>query len=347
MNERKAKRSVWHRLVAVVWALILGTGGLAVKSYAASGTVYTCAVNRCYAHPVTGVIEDSGGEASYATGQGMAETCIYSNGILEVTDNGEYYLTIRMSMMDYTSGLDFKVQNVGDSGWQTPAMGVTGNGTDANGSTADICIQVPSENSIVRISMYVTAMDRTVIYYAYPSDYTEGNNTDMNATMVTEASGTSGYDGSDSVGAQVAESTAGDTPTEASNGQTAGTGTSGLNTSSSKTTGATGTAKTESSASKNTKNSTSGLKSSVSEAAKASGNTSGDSSLNSAEGLSLSTAEDADTETGNKTGTGSRIFQVSLAVVLCGLVLIGTVAAIVYFFRRNWRRWGGAEDDDE
>lgn len=344
MSEGKAKRSVWHRFLAVAAALILGTGGLAVKSYAASGTVYTCAVNRCYAHPVTGVIEDSGGEASYATGQGMAETCIYSNGILEVTDSGEYYLTIRMSMMDYTSGLDFKVQNVGDSGWQTPAMGVTGNGTDGNGSTADICMQVPSENSIVRISMYVTAMDRTVIYYAYPSDYAEGNNTDMNATMVTEASG---YEENNSTSGQRESGTvSGGTSAEvlSGSGQTSGGTASGIASSGSKTTE---TAKAEASTSENAKTGTSGLKSSVSEAAKATGNTSGDSSLNTAEGLSLSTAEDADTDTENKSGTGSRIFQVALAVVLCGLILIGTVAAIVYFFRRNWRRWGGAEDDDE
>lgn len=344
MSEGKAKRSVWHRFLAVAAALILGTGGLAVKSYAASGTVYTCAVNRCYAHPVTGVIEDSGGEASYATGQGMAETCIYSNGILEVTDSGEYYLTIRMSMMDYTSGLDFKVQNVGDSGWQTPAMGVTGNGTDGNGSTADICMQVPSENSIVRISMYVTAMDRTVIYYAYPSDYAEGNNTDMNATMVTEASG---YEENNSTSGQRESGTvSGGTSAEvlSGSGQTSGGTASGIASSGSKTTE---TAKAEASTSENAKTGTSGLKSNVSEAAKATGNTSGDSSLNTAEGLSLSTAEDADTDTENKSGTGSRIFQVALAVVLCGLILIGTVAAIVYFFRRNWRRWGGAEDDDE
>ena len=333
MMERKAARSVWYRFAAVVTAFILGMGGSVIKSYAAGGTVYTCAVNRCYAHPLTGVIEDSGGEASYATGQGMAETCVYSNGILEVTDSGEYYLTIRMSMMDYTSNLDFKVQNVGDSGWQTPAMGVTGNGTDGNGSTADICIQVPSENSIVRISMYVTAMGRTVIYYAYPSDYAEGNSTNMNATMVTEASGTAETGESTSSGVQGTESaSAGGSSQVSLAGQTNGTG------------------KAESSASGNTQNGTSGLKSSITEAAKASkttGTASGDSSLNTAEGLSLSTADDTDADTDTKTGSGSRIFQVSLAVVICGLILIGTIAAIVYFFHRNWRRWGGAEDDDE
>ena len=301
MNEGKAKRSVWRWFLAVAAAVIFGTGGFAVKSYAASGTVYTCAVNRCYAHPVTGVIEDSGGEASYATGQGMAETCIYSNGIMEVTDSGEYYLTIRMSMMDYTSGLDFKVQNVGDSGWQTPAMGVTGNGTDGNGSTADICLQVPSENSIVRISMYVTAMDRTVIYYAYPSDYTEGNSTNMNATMVTEASGSTEYTESTG-GTQVTENAAAGGTSET--GQTSAT--SGLAASASNTTKTTGNETSEASATENTKTGANGLKSSVSETAKTTGNTSGDTELQSAEGLSLSTAEDEDSDQEQKTGSGSR-----------------------------------------
>ena len=87
----------------------------------------------CYRHPVTGEIEDSGGEASYATGQGMVDGAVYPTGILELTDSGEYYLTIRMSLMDYTANHSFWVQNVGDSGWSTPALGVTGSGTDNNG----------------------------------------------------------------------------------------------------------------------------------------------------------------------------------------------------------------------
>ena len=68
-------------------------------------------IHPCYAHPVTGEIEDSGGEASYATGQGMVEGAVYTTGILEVTDSGNYYLTIRLSLMDYTSNHSFWVQS--------------------------------------------------------------------------------------------------------------------------------------------------------------------------------------------------------------------------------------------
>lgn len=98
------KNKILSAIMTCVLAITLMAGFPAVKAYAASGTVYSCTINRCYAHPVTGVIEDSGGESSYATGQGMVEGCVYSNGILEVSDDGAYYLTIRMSLMDYTSG---------------------------------------------------------------------------------------------------------------------------------------------------------------------------------------------------------------------------------------------------
>ena len=36
-----------------------------------------------------------------------------------------------------------------------------------------------------------------------------------------------------------------------------------------------------------------------------------------------------------------------VAVTISGLILMGAAALIVYFFRKNWRRWGGGYDDDE
>ena len=318
-----------------VLAVTLMAGFPAVKAYAASGTVYSCAINRCYAHPVTGVIEDSGGESSYATGQGMVEGCVYSNGILEVTDDGAYYLTIRMSLMDYTSGHSFQVQNVGDSGWSTPSeIGITGNGSDSNGTTADVCMRVPSENCIVRGSMYVEPMGRDVIFYLYPSDYSEGNNTDMNATMVTESSNGTSIESSDNSGSV-------DNSGSTSSGNSSlGSGNSSLQSS--------GSSDKSSSSSSSKK-----LESSIKEAAKPSSDSSSldtENPVNSSEGLSLSTAKDgtsdSDSDSGN-TSSGNRIFQIALAVVVAGLILLGAVSGVIYFFRKNWKRWGGAEDDDE
>ena len=346
MKIRNLKHKICSVFMTLALAITLMAGFPAVNAYAASGSVYTCTVNRCYAHPVTGVIEDSGGEASYATGQGMVEGCVYSSGILEVTDSGEYYLTIRMSLMDYTSGHTFQVQNVGDSGWSTPSeIGVTGNGSDSNGSTADVCMRVPSENCVVRGSMYVEPMGRDVVFYVYPSDYKSGNSTDMNATKVTAASDStaaqSSSDGSSSKEAASSES--------GSTGSSTGTGASSL-TSGSLSSGNASlqSGSLESNTDTSSDNSQKTLQSSITEAAKPNSSTSDteSSTLNSAEGLSLSTAGESasDEESGT---SGSHIFQVSLAVVICGLILIGAVAGIVYLFRRNWSRWGGAEDDDE
>lgn len=324
------KNKILSAIMTCVLAITLMAGFPAVKAYAASGTVYSCVINRCYRHPFTKVIEDSGGENSYVTGQGMVEGCVYSNGILEVTDDGAYYLTIRMSLMDYTSGHSFQVQNVGDSGWSTPSeIGITGNGSDSNGTTADVCMRVPSENCIVRGEMYVEPMGRNVIFYLYPSDYSEGNNTDMNATMVTESSN----------GTAVESSGSGSVDNSGTSGNSSlGSGNSSLQSS--------GSSDKSSSSSKK-------LESSVKEAAKSNSDSSSldtENPVNSSEGLSLSTAKDgtsdSDSDSGN-TSSGNRIFQIALAVVVTGLILLGAVSGVIYFFRKNWKRWGGAEDDDE
>lgn len=334
------KNKILSAIMTCVLAITLMAGFPAVKAYAASGTVYSCTINRCYAHPVTGVIEDSGGESSYATGQGMVEGCVYSNGILEVTDDGAYYLTIRMSLMDYTSGHSFQVQNVGDSGWSTPSeIGITGNGSDSNGTTADVCMRVPSENCVVRGSMYVEPMGRDVIFYLYPSNYSEGNNTDMNATMVTAASGTdnSQASGSSSLQSSTGSQTSGNASLQSGTGNDKNSNSDSDNAEESES--ETGSAPK--------------LQSSITQAAAPASSSGTDSStLNSAEGLSLSTAQDASdkenvSDTDAAKTSGSSAFQIGLAVTVAGLILIAVAAGIVYFFRRNWRRWGGGEDDEE
>lgn len=269
----------------------------------------------------------------------MVEGAVYTTGILEVTDSGAYYLTIRMSLMSYTSGHSFWVQNVGDSSWSSPAVGVTGSGSDSNGATSDICIQVPSENCVVRVSMYVSPMGRDVIFYLYPSDYTAGNNTDMNATIVTAVSGSSSGTASGTGSASAGSSSTGGSSTGSSAGSTSGGSSLG-----SSSLSAAGSADTD------TGEETDGseapaLSSSIEEAADPA--TATDGELSDAQGLSLSTASDGSGEEGAGGAFGSGVFAVAAAVMVTGLVFMGAAAAIVYFFRRNWRRWGGGYEDDE
>lgn len=323
---KKLRRQMMAVLCAFACVFVTVTPKLTAR--AAGGTVYTCTINRCYAHPVTGVIEDAGGEASYATGQGMVEGCVYATGMMEVTDSGEYYLTIRMSLMDYTSGHSFWVQNVGDSDWQSPALGQTGSGTDTNGTTADITICVPSENCVVRGSMYVEPMGRDVVFYLYPSDYSEGNTTDMTPTIVTESSAAT------STGSAAA---------------TTGAGSAASTTGAATDTESTTTAAADTTESTTEADSQTALSSSITQAAGVSNAESDE--INKAEGLSLSTADDTDKDAagsseGSSEAAGNKVFQIAAAVLIDGFLLIGAAAAVVYFFRRNWRRWGGEEDDE-
>ncbi len=351
MKAKKRKQSFLTQVAGIILALFVGAGFPAVQVQAASGTVYTCTIHPCYRHPVTGEIEDSGGEASYATGQGMVEGAVYPTGILELTDSGEYYLTIRMSLMSYTSGHSFWVQNVGDTGWATPALGVTGEGTDSNGATNDICIQVPSENCVVRGAMYVESMGRDVVFYLYPSDFIAGNNTDMNATIVTTASGTeensgTGTSQSNTDGSQ--NTTSSGSSQTASSGSSGGTlSSSGLSASASAPEGASQSSGEES---KESTQEVTKLENTIQDPADSSGETetlSGeDTELNQAQGLSLST-ETEESQGSNGQVQSSSAAAIAAAVTVSGLILMGTAAVIVYFFRRNWRRWGGGFDDDE
>lgn len=340
--------------LAVVLAFILGAGIPAVPVHAAGGSVYTCSVTPCYRHPVTGVIEDSGGEASYATGQGMVEGCVYQTGILEVTADGKYYLTIRMSLMDYTSGHSFWVQNVGDSDWSSPSeIGITGNGSDSNGTTADICMRVPSENCVVRGSMYVEPMGRDVVFYCYPSDYSEGNSTNMNATMASAGdTGTDAQAAGGSSGSSTATGSGSAGSASASSGSSGLSGGGSLSAGTSKLQSSAADAGDASGTDSGTDSGAAGLQSSITEPA-TSDTTQGtdDTALNTAEGLSLSTADADHAQTTaadtSDSSAGQQIMIRILSITISGLILIAVAAGVIFFFRKNWYRWGGGEDDDD
>lgn len=336
MRIHKIKKSVqiWMVLMGAlgIAAMTVVSGFMTVPVKAASGTVYTCTIHPGYKHPVTGEIEDSGGEASYATGQGMVEGCVSGTGILEETDGGEYFLTIRLSLMDYTSNHSFWVQTWGESGWASPALGITGSGSDSSGTTNDICIQVPSKDCVVRGSMYVEPMGRDVIFYLYPSDYVEGNNTDMTATLVTEAS----VQGAE---ASQTEETVSDTSGNAQEEASSNAETEKETEAGEKAT-VTLTAPSGNEISQNGTNQAAAETSAEEEA------------LNEVQGLSLSTAEEAEIMTeasGGETrgfSVGEQILVNVISATLSGIILIFTTAAVVWLFLKNRYRWFGYPGDD-
>ena len=206
-------------------------------------------------------------------------------------------------------------------------MAVTATGTDSNGTTADICIQVPSESCVVRGSMYVTPMGRNVVFYFYPSNYTEGNTTGMTPTMVTESSAS-------------VESSEETTTTEETSGTTE---TENVESESQPVVSAGAVESVQSPA----------LESTGNEVEQTAGTSAGaaatDSSLNSAQGLSLSTAPESTADTGNtgNSGSGMSALGLGMAITISGSILMCVAAGLVYYFRINWRRWGGGDDDEE
>lgn len=277
----------------LILVVILSLGSFSKDVKASSGNVYSCQIARTYQHPVTGKVEDSGGNSSKATGQGMVEGAISSKGLLEVTDSGDYYLTFRISLVDYTSDLTFSVQKRGASGFQVQSVTQTATGKDNNGTTKDLRIKLPSQDSIIRCSMYVKPMGRNVIFYFYPGNYTTGNSVGMKALMVTTSN-----------------------TNNTSN-------TSNANNTNSTASQQTTTASQESIAKSN------------------------DDSLNSAQGLSLSTAPKTTTKkkTSSEKSVGTWILILTVSMTLSGLILLGVAAVIVYYFRKNWDKWGDDQDE--
>lgn len=159
----------------------------APRSKAASGKIYNVNIDRSYRNPITGQVEDSGGESSLEIGQGMVEGAVNSRAILEETSSGELYLTIKMSLFDYTSNHSFWINQGGDS-WYSPQAGVTGHGSDSNGTTGNITIKVPSKDCVLKGGMYVEPMGRDVIWFMTLNILGEGNNTDIEPSYVSENS---------------------------------------------------------------------------------------------------------------------------------------------------------------
>lgn len=346
--------------------------------YAQSGKIYTCNITRCYSHPVTGVIEDAGGESSYATGQGMVESAVGITGMLEITDGGDYYLTVRMSMMDYTTGHSFLVQKVGDSDWMSTTVTQVSSATDSNGTTTDFRILVPSESCVVRCSMNVTPMGRDVIFYFYPGSYTEGNTSGMTAGIVTEtsAAGAQEKDADTENDADI-ESAADTKDTMQTTGKVAdttqttggsstslvGTGSASQSAGNASGTETSGTGSVAQSAGSVSGTAAAGSLSSAGASAAGAGGTSqtaGSStpetknSDGSVKGLSLSTesskkeSKDTGEESSNmaEAGIGKIAVALTLSMTISGLILIAAGAAVVYLFRKNWKKWGGEEDED-
>ncbi|WP_395018656.1 heme-binding Shp domain-containing protein [Robinsoniella peoriensis] len=169
------------RLIAVLAAAAVAAGSagsvMPVQAAMANG-VYTAVVHPSYSHPVSGEIEDSGGESSQVLGQSMVESVLYTQALLEVDESGNTYANVRYFLADQISDVQFAVQEWGDSNWMSTDGSVMQENAGGTYCT-DYRILLTFETTVVRSTFYVEPMGRYVIFYYYFTDLTEGNNTDF------------------------------------------------------------------------------------------------------------------------------------------------------------------------
>lgn len=154
-------------LCSMVVMLALVAGITAIPAYAASNGIYTATATPHYRNPLTGKIEDSGGEDSEVLGQSMTESATYTKALVEVDSNGNTYITVRLKLMDNIQNPTFKVDG--------SSVSASLMQEDYSTNTADYRMKVASENSVIRCSMYVVPMGRDVIFFITVSNLNSGS----------------------------------------------------------------------------------------------------------------------------------------------------------------------------
>ena len=165
--KRTHSTHLFRMLCSVVIMLALAASMISMPVFAASNGIYIATATPHYRHPVTGVIEDAGGDGSAVLGQSMTESATYRRALVEVDSAGQTYITVRLQLMDNIENPVFQVDG--------SAVNATLMQEDYTNNTADYRMRVGSENSVIRCSMYVTAMGRQVVFYITVSNLQAGS----------------------------------------------------------------------------------------------------------------------------------------------------------------------------
>lgn len=156
-----------------------GLVGAHTDAFAATASVQSVTVTRTYRNPGTGTIEDSGGEKSEALGQSMVENCTDPVGLLETDTAGKLYLTLRLHLADQISDVTAEPSTDGGQSFTSTPTTQTqedlSHGEASPDNIKDWRFEIPAQDAVVRMSFYVKAMGRSVIYFVTISDPVDGN----------------------------------------------------------------------------------------------------------------------------------------------------------------------------
>ncbi len=161
-------------LVCGMTAVLVFMAGIAViPAFAEAGSVSIATLTPHYKNPATGEIEDSGGESSAVLGQSMTESATHTQALVEKTDSGQLYVTVRLKLMDNIEDPKFQVSDSSGKKFRSvSAATMQENYTD---NTADFRMEVHSEQDIIRCAMRVVPMGRDVVFYMTLSDLQAGS----------------------------------------------------------------------------------------------------------------------------------------------------------------------------
>lgn len=179
---RLKSRALLHMGIILAFvATLLATALIASPAYAVSSGTYVATATPHYAHPHTGQIEDSGGDGSATLGQAMTESATANKALVEVDSAGNTYVTVRLQLMDNIKNPSFTVD-----GSNTQVQLMQENASD---NTADYRIFVQNTNSVIRCTMYVTAMGRDVVFYITVGNLKAGHGDFITSIKTTSSAG--------------------------------------------------------------------------------------------------------------------------------------------------------------
>lgn len=196
------------KMVVFLLAVVLCVGSIKVPIKAAeTGTAYIAKATASYKHPVTGVIEDAGNNEGL--GQSMTESVLHAKALIEKTESGKIYATVRIFLTDNISDIKFWTQKRGASSFNS--VSATLMQENIGGVyCSDYRFQIPSEDAVVKASFYVTPMGRDVIFFFDFSNLKEGSDD----FIVSVGQGTTSEQTKESSANQTVETATTETKTE-------------------------------------------------------------------------------------------------------------------------------------
>lgn len=196
------------KMVVFLLAVVLCVGSIKVPIKAAeTGTAYIAKATASYKHPVTGVIEDAGNNEGL--GQSMTESVLHAKALIEKTESGKIYATVRIFLTDNISDIKFWTQKRGASSFNS--VSATLMQENIGGVyCSDYRFQIPSEDAVVKASFYVTPMGRDVVFFFDFSNLKEGSDD----FLVSVGQGTTSEQTKESSANQTVETATTETKTE-------------------------------------------------------------------------------------------------------------------------------------